>query len=175
MNKIKQVLIGLCCFLTGCHDVSDYKNETPEFNLETYFNGPIEAWGVIQDYKGKVTRRFKINLNGEWDNDIGTLNEEFKFYDGEEQSRSWKIKRIDSRHYEGYADDIVGIAKGHVIGNTMKWAYTMNLKVNNKYYHVKFDDWMFMMEDGVLINRSYLKKFGITVAELTIFMKKGEQ
>jgi hypothetical protein len=28
------------------------------------------------------------------------------------------------------------------------------------------------MNDGVLINRSYLKKFGITVTKLTIFMQK---
>ena len=30
------------------------------------------------------------------------------------------------------------------------------------------------MNDGVLINRSYLKKFGLTVAELTIFMQKQQ-
>ena len=39
-------------------------------------------------------------------------------------------------------------------------------------YRLKFDDWMWLMNDGVLMNRSYMKKFGITVGEITIFMKK---
>jgi hypothetical protein len=48
----------------------------------------------------------------------------------------------------------------------------MDLKVGDKNYHVTFDDWMFLMDEKNLINRSYLKKFGITMAELTIFMQK---
>jgi len=45
--------------------------------------------------------------------------------------------------------------------------------VDDKSYRLKFDDWMWAMDDGnVVINRSYLKKFGITVAEITIFMQK---
>jgi len=48
----------------------------------------------------------------------------------------------------------------------------MDLKVKDSYYHVTFDDWMFLMDEKNLINRSYLKKFGIKMAELTIFMQK---
>jgi hypothetical protein len=48
----------------------------------------------------------------------------------------------------------------------------MDLEVGDKTYRIKLDDWMWQMNDGVLINRSYLKKFGITVAELTLFMQK---
>ena len=48
----------------------------------------------------------------------------------------------------------------------------MDLPVDDKVYRIRFDDWMWQMNDGVLINRSYLKKFGFTVSELTIFMKK---
>jgi hypothetical protein len=46
------------------------------------------------------------------------------------------------------------------------------LPVGDATYCITFDDWMWQMNDGVLINRSYLKKFGITVAELSLFMQK---
>ncbi len=48
----------------------------------------------------------------------------------------------------------------------------MDIIVDNSTYKVRFDDWMWQMNDGIIINRSYIKKFGITVAELTLFMKK---
>ena len=48
----------------------------------------------------------------------------------------------------------------------------IDLRALDPFYRIRFDDWMWVMNDGVLINRSYLKKFGITVSELTIFMQK---
>ena len=50
----------------------------------------------------------------------------------------------------------------------------MDIEVSGKTYKIHFDDWMWLMNDGILINRSYLKKFGFTVAELTLFMQKVE-
>ena len=48
----------------------------------------------------------------------------------------------------------------------------MDVPVGDSTYRLRFDDWMWLMHDGVLMNRSYMKKYGITVAEVTIFMKK---
>jgi hypothetical protein len=48
----------------------------------------------------------------------------------------------------------------------------MDVPVGDSKYRLRFDDWMWAMNDGVLMNRSYMKKFGITVAEVTIFMQK---
>ena len=63
-------------------------------------------------------------------------------------------------------------AVGNTKGSAARWGYIMDLPVDNTTYRIHFDDWMWIMNDGVLINRSYLKKFGLTVAELTIFMQK---
>ena len=57
----------------------------------------------------------------------------------------------------------------------MRWAYQMDLPVGDNTFRITFDDWMFLMNDGVLVNRSYLKKFGFKVAELTLFMQKQDQ
>lgn len=179
MNKLKGIiLMGLIAFLSACTGgptLDHYKGEQPPFDIKEYFTGPIKAWGVIQDRKGHVTRRFDVTMVGTWDGDTGTLEENFVYYDGETQKRTWTIKKIANQHYEGTAGDILGKAKGNIEGNAMRWAYQMDLPVGDKTYKITFDDWMFLMNDGILINRSYLKKFGITVAELTLFMQKQDQ
>jgi len=149
-----------------------YQDKKPAMNIKDYFNGPIEAWGVVQDWRGRVVRQFNIKMTGTWNGNIGTLAEHFEYYDGRTQERTWKIKKLDNGHYEGTASDIIEKAIGREKGNTAQWNYIMNLEVDQRVFRIKFDDWMWLMDDGVLINRSYLKKFGITVAELTIFMKK---
>ena len=129
----------------------------------------------MQDRKGRVTQRFDVIMDGAWEGNIGTLKEQFRYYDGETQERVWTIKKIADSRYEGTADDILDKANGVIEGSAMRWAYKMDLPVGDTTYRLTFDDWMFLMNDGVLINRSYLKKFGITVAELTLFMQKQEQ
>ena len=166
--------MGILMALSGCagHKVETYKDQGPRLDLKEYFNGPIKAWGVVQDRSGKVTQRFDVTMVGKWDGDTGTLTEHFKYYDGKTQERVWTITKIAHNQYQGTAGDIIGKADGYISGNAMRWAYEMNLDVKGKTYRITFDDWMFNMNDGVLINRSYLKKFGITMAELTLFMQK---
>lgn len=166
--------MSIMSLLTACAgpNLDHYKASGPELSLEEYFNGPIKAWGLIQDRKGNVTRRFDVGMVGTWENGEGTLEEDFKYYDGKTEQRIWKIKKIADKQYEGRAGDIVGKADGNLEGSAMRWAYQMDIVVDGTTYRITFDDWMFLMNDGVLINRSYLKKFGITVAELTLFMQK---
>lgn len=166
--------MGVIMLLSGCAgvDVKQYAAQQPPLDLRTYFNGPIKAWGLVQDRSGKVVNRFDVVMNGSWDGDVGTLRENFTYYDGKTQERVWTIRRMAEGQYEGTAHDIIGKANGEIAGNTMRWAYVMDLPVGDKTYKVTFDDWMYHMNDGVLINRSYLKKFGITMAELTLFMQK---
>jgi hypothetical protein len=166
--------MGIMTFLTACTgpNLAYYKQDAPPLDLKDYFTGPIKAWGLVQDRKGQVTRRFDVVMHGSWEGDVGTLEEHFNYYDGETDKRVWTITKISADRYEGKAGDIIGKADGEVAGNTMRWAYVMDLPVGDTTYKITFDDWMFLMNDGVLINRSYLKKFGVTVAELTLFMQK---
>ena len=178
MKIIKSIFYS--CFLfsiIGCSNSPDlelYKEQTPKLDLQNYFTGPIKAWGLVQDRSGNVVRRFDVDMVGSWEGNIGTLDEDFRYYDGETQKRIWTIKKISNTEYPGTAEDILDNAEARVKGNAMQWIYQMDLPVGDNTYRITFDDWMFLMNDGVLINRSYLKKFGITVAELTLFMQKQD-
>lgn len=162
--------------LSACRSSSmeHYADTKPKLDIKEYFNGPIKAHGIVQDWRGRVTRQFDVQMKGTWNGDVGTLEEDFQYYDGETQKRTWHIKKTADNRYVGTAGDIIGEAKGRQNGHAINWDYVMDLPVDDTTYHIRFDDWMWLMNDGVLINRSYLKKFGFTVAELTIVMQKQE-
>jgi len=167
-------LLGALIMLSSCsgHTVEYYKDSAPKADIKDYFNGPIKAWGIVQDWRGRVVNRFDIDMVGAWEGDTGTLTEHFTYYDGKTQKRIWTIRKLGENSYEGTASDIIDKATGETSGSAARWSYVMDLPVSDTTYRLRFDDWMWVMNDGVLINRSYIKKFGITVSELTIFMQK---
>ncbi len=154
------------------HALTFYNETTPKADLQAYFTGPIKAWGIVQDWRRRVISRFDVNMHGSWQGNVGTLKEDFTYYTGNTQARVWTITQLPDGSYEGTASDIIDKAMGASKGSAIQWAYRMDLDVDGSTYRVSFDDWMWQMNDGVLINRSYLKKFGITVAELSLFMQK---
>lgn len=171
---ITAATIGVLAMLSGCagNTIESYRGTTPTADIRDYFTGPIKAWGIVQNYAGRATRRFDVDMVGTWDGDVGTLSEHFAYYDGETQQRVWTIRKLPDGRYEGTAPDIVDKATGKAEGSAVNWAYVMDVPVDETTYRLRFDDWMWVMNDGVLINRSHLKKFGITVAEITIVMQK---
>jgi Na+/melibiose symporter-like transporter len=175
--KNKGVCI-MCSFLFfgGCSGIApqQYLDQKPSFDIKEYFNGNIKAWGIIQDRSGNIVSRFDIAMHGEWEGDRGTLKEDFTYYDGSTQQRIWRLKKVGENKFEGRADDIIGVADGGTFGNATRWNYVMDVPVGDSKYRIRFDDWMWLMNDGVLMNRSYMKKFGLTVAEITVFMKKAD-
>jgi len=179
MTKLTTALmLSLSLFITtGCTAMKPemYKDMSPKFSIEEFFNGPIKAWGIIQDWQGNVVARFDVDMNGTWKDGEGMLEEDFVYYTGKTQKRIWRIKPQGDGTYQGFADDIVGQATGQTFGTAMQWKYQMDVPVDGKTFRLTFDDWMWQMNDGVVINRSYLKKFGFTVAELTLFMQKQDK
>jgi hypothetical protein len=160
--------------VSGCAgvDVTTYQKEQPELRLEEYFNGTLDAWGMFQKRDGSVVKRFKVVIDAQWEGDSGVLDEHFTYSDGTTQRRVWRITKTDSDTYTGQADDVVGVASGRVSGNSLHWIYTLRLPVDDKTYEVQFDDWMYLQEDGVMFNRSTMKKFGFRLGEVTLFFRK---
>lgn len=169
---IPSLLTALSLTACGGIDPQQYQQAKPAMTLESYFNGPITAQGLIQDYTRNVVSRFDVKMVGTWQGNVGTLAEDFTYYDGSTQRRVWTITKTGPDTYIGAADDIIGTAQGRQYGNAIHWVYTMDVPVKDKKIRMTFDDWMWFMNDGVIMNRSYMKKLGVTVAEITLYMKK---
>ena len=87
--------VFLLLILTGCvnnMNPTDFKDQKPRLIIEEYLSGKVEAWGVLQNRSGKVTRQFKADLEGKWDGKTLILDEVFDWNDGERQTRQWKIR-----------------------------------------------------------------------------------
>lgn len=161
--------------LSGCMgNVEQYKSDSPKLDLQTYLQGKIKGYGVIENWKGNIVSRFDFYGDASWDGDEGTFDEKMVYYNGKKDHRVWTIKKVSEGHYIGHTEDLVGDADIQVSGNAMNWKYDMNVDVDGTTYKLSFNDWMFLMNDGVLVNINYFKKFGFTVGKLTLFMQKEE-
>jgi hypothetical protein len=154
--------------LGGCAGptIDQYSAEKPVLDLREYFNGTLDAYGVFTDRSGQVVKRFTVLMTCTWVGDDGTLDEWFTYSDGSTERRVWRLKR--------HADDVVGEAQGQARGNTFRWGYTLKLPVDGKVYEVQFDDWMYLMDPRVMLNKAVMTKWGVRLGEVTLsFVKRG--
>jgi hypothetical protein len=160
--------------LAGCatQDIASYANEKPVLDLQQYFNGTLDAYGVFTDRSGAVVKRFTVVMVCSWTGNEGVLDEDFSYSDGTKQRRIWRLTKLADGRYTGRADDVVGVALGQTRGNSFYWTYTLNLPVDNKTYEVQFDDWMYLMTDKVMLNKATMRKFGIKLGEVTLSFTK---
>ena len=141
-----------------------------ELCLEDYFSGRCKAWGVFQDRFGKLRRQFEVDISGTWHAETQTLSlvEDFQYLDGQEESRVWTIVKQGENSYSGRTDGVKGTADGTVLGNSLHWRYHFALPVHGRTWVVHFDDWLFLLSDGLLINRATVTKFRILIGHVTI-------
>ena len=157
--------------LTACASApvpADYAAEKPALDLASYFNGELVAHGLFTDRSGKVARRFTVVMKGSWVGNDGVLDEDFTYSDGRRERRVWRLKKLPGGQYTGQADDVVGTARGQVAGNALQWKYTLRLPVDDKVYEVQFDDWMYLMDERVMLNKAVMSKFGFRLGEVTL-------
>jgi hypothetical protein len=160
--------------LGGCatHNVDTYANEKPVLDLQQYFNGTLDAYGVFTDRSGAVVKRLTVVMRCSWSGDEGVLDEDFSYSDGTTQKRVWRLKKLPDGRYTGTAVDVVGTAQGQSRGNAFHWTYTLALPVDGSVYDVQFDDWMYLMTDKVMLNKATMRKFGVTLGEVTLSFTK---
>ena len=151
--------------------VDEYKQETPELKIQEFFKGKLKVYGFLQDFRGKVTRRFTADIDGSWEKNSGLLKEKFVFNDGEVSYRNWQVT-LNGDEISATAEDVIGNAIGAQAGNAINLNYVLRIKTGNSTYDITVDDWMFLVSEKRVLNISKLKKFGITVGRLTIYIEK---
>lgn len=164
------LFIGACSVSL---DAKKYEQIEPKFDIDTFFDGKVKAWGIVQNRDGDIVQRFTVDINAYQEGDNLILDESFVYGFGDgAKSRVWTLNKNADGTYTGNAGDIAGPAKGTSHGNAFNFSYEMDLAVGDSSYRVHFDDWFFAFDDKTMMNRSYIKKFGIVMAEVTIFMQK---
>lgn len=177
MSFTRWLAVAAALLATGCGSmrIDDFANTTPRFLPEEYFVGETRAWGFFQDRFGTIRREFTVNIEGRLDGETLTLDEDFVYADGERDTRVWTIRRIGDGVYEGTAADVIGTARGRAVGRAMNWVYDFELPRGEGTLRVTMDDWMFLQDDEVMLNRTTVSKFGIKLGEVVIFFRKLEK
>jgi hypothetical protein len=172
-RRLTLALVALAAVLSGCTTVSvtDSRNEKPVLDVARYFNGTIDGWGMFQKSSGEVVKRFYVRIDATWTGNEGTLDEHFEYADGTRQQRVWKITKTGDG-YTATAGDVVGTAQGQAAGNALNWRYVLALPIDDKIVNVDMDDWMYLIDDQTLLNRTTMSKLGFKVGEVTLAFRK---
>ena len=160
--------------LLGCSNmkIENFVNAKPEFNLMEFFEGSVQAWGIVEDRFGNLRRQFTVDMTGVIENDTLTLEEDFVYADGEIDKRIWKFSKFDEKSYKGLANDIIGEAVAKEQGNAFNMKYKMDLDLGFGELRVNFNDWMFRIDESTIINKATINKFGLNIATVTLFFRK---
>jgi hypothetical protein len=168
LTLLASLLLSAC----GSVAVSDYGTTSPPLDLRSFLDGELRAYGMLQDRSGRMTRRFTATLQGSWTGDDGVLAEVFHFDDGEVQERTWRLHHDGNGNYTGTAGDVVGTAQGSLGGSVFNWQYQLEVPWREGSITVSLDDWLYLVDERHLLNRTTLRKFGFRVGELTLVIEK---
>jgi len=174
--RLLLLAVALCLPLFACTtSIKDYENSEPEFDLQLFFTGELKGWGLVKNWKGEVTQRFSVDLDGKWEQNKGTLYELFKYSDGRAQERIWKLESLDNGASIGRANDVVGEAKGQQSGFAFNWSYTLLIDTEGSSLEVSLDDWIYQIDSDAVVSEAKIKKFGINVGEVLVFIVKQDK
>lgn len=184
MSTTLAVLAGAAFALAAClllarlrgfhtQTPADFAAQTPAFDMKHHLNGPILCEGVIYGPMGRVASRFVAEMHGSWDGDTGTLRETFRYDSGTVQDRCWTL-HLSGNTIRAEAPDVPTPGTGIVAGSAVQMRYPIRLRPEAGGHVLHVIDWMYLMQNGTIMNRSQFTKFGITVAELVATMRPAK-
>ncbi len=153
------------------------KNETPvfapdAFELTEYFAGNTIASGVFEDRFGRVRKTFVVEIEGFWRDGTFLMDEFFTYGDGSTDARVWQITPRDDGRFTGVCKDIIRPAVGRQTGRRLTMNYKIGLQIGARKVVVRFDDSMYLLDDGSILNRARVSKWGITLGTATIVFRQ---
>ena len=151
---------------------ADYGTLEPRVDIRQHLSGPIRCEGVIYGPMGRVTSRFTADMQGRWDGNRGVLAEHFIYDSGTRQDREWRLTLGNDGRITAEADDLVGAGWGQQDGAAVNLNYTIRLPESAGGHALQVTDWMYLVDDKTIVNRSQFRKFGFKVAELVATMRK---
>lgn len=177
MRRLALIALLALAGCTGKPSLDDPALGDRKLNLEEFFAGKTVAKGQFQDIFGTVRRRFDVTIDGDWNGRVLTLTEDFVYEDGSTERRVWSLTKTGPDTWTGTAPGVMGAATGTESGDAFNWRYTIDLPVpaadgSAETVRVAFDDWMWLMSDDRLLNRAYMRRFGVDIGEVIIWFEK---
>ncbi len=163
--------------LVGCAGpgLDDYSDMEPGLTPQEFFTGELFARGVVKNRSGEVIRTFDADISASWDDQgVGTLDEVFRFNDGEVQTRVWTLTPNDDGSLHADAGDVVESGTMRWQGNAINMKYLLRVAYGDgdDTIDVSMDDWMYLITPDTLINETTMTKWGFEVGEIVLVIQK---
>jgi hypothetical protein len=151
---------------------SDMDAFGPKLDIREHMAGPMLCEGVIYGPTGRVAARFTADFEGSWAGNEGRIVERFTYDNGNTQDREWRLKFTSPGTLLAEADDLIGTGSGHQAGPALQLLYRIQMPEGAGGHQLDVVDWLYLMPNGTIMNRSQFRKFGIKVAELIATIRK---
>ena len=136
----------------------------PAFDPVAFWTGHSESWGVVENRDGEPTSIITTTTDGTPEGDGGLHMVQRVRHDGKETVRDWHVRRLAGGGFEATANDLVGAARGTPSGRTLHWTWTLATRPGHGPYDVTMDQWMYLADNGTLMNRTTISKLGVRLA-----------
>ncbi|MEM6619765.1 MAG: DUF3833 family protein [Pseudomonadota bacterium] len=173
MVVMSALLWAMARYLTGfqAQKTSDYPTGRP-FDIREHLDGRMVCEGVLYGPLGRVVTRFVADFEGTWEGNKGRLRESFRYDSGSTQDREWTLTTHNDGTFDALASDLAGPGTGVMDGSAVRLSYRIKLPESGGGHELDATDWMYLLDNGTIVNRSQLSKFGIKVAELVATIRK---
>jgi len=138
-----------------------------DLRFEDFFKGKTYAYGSFGAITG-LSRSFRVDLTGHVRGKVLTLREDFRYDDGERDTKTWIFTRTGSKTYTGTREDVLGETTIRLSGNTARFTYRVDLNPGGDPNIVRFHDKLVLADDGTLRNTALVTKFGLPIARVKV-------
>ena len=163
--------LAVVALLAACSEplgVEKFASTGPDFDPVRFWTGHTRSWGVLENRSGEPTSIVQTDCVGDAEGADGLhMRQRLTLDDGTVQNRDWHMRRLAGGQYEATANDMVGTASGTAAGRAFHWSWVLALKPGDSLHDVTMDQWMYLMDDGAMVNRTTIRKLGVILAEVT--------
>jgi Protein of unknown function (DUF3833) len=140
------------------------------FDPLDFFDGMVDASGMVADFRGRVTRRFTATFDGQrLADDAIRIAEVLTYGDGLKEYRSWQISRLSPDSWRARAEGLAGdglIRRSDKELAESRWTYDMDIPVNGFSFRFGFEDIMTMVSLDEMVALTPMKKLGLTLGHI---------
>lgn len=137
--------------------------------LEEFFSAPIRVEGFFQKSWSRARLGIAIDIVPSWDGKVLSLDERFVYSDGTTDHKIWRLEKTGPGTYAGTRADMIGVGRVWTEGRAVRLQYVLTM-VGMGFY---FDELMILFDNGTLVGRSTVRKWGIVVGRVDLTMRRA--
>lgn len=173
MRQHTIAVILVTSLLTACASPPEFEVPPPSkaLVLEQALAGRTLGEGVFVNSLTGGETKFSVVIDGRWEGKVLTLVEDFVYTDGTEERKTWRLTKTGEGRYQGTREDVIGTADVWQDGPGVRLDYYVTLSTGLGDIDVRFQDLLYLQNDGTIANKAVVSKFGLRIGRVDITMR----